>query len=285
VNAGYVMVAIAATGWGFWPLVLRRAPMPGELQSTIMMAVYVLASVPVMARDRVRVRASLRDWLTVAWLGVADAGNVGFFFVAYQKTTVAIAVLTHYLTPIFVALAAPVLLGERLSRRTKGAVAMAFIGLVLLLEPWRGILSRNDVLGALFGATSALFYASNVLFTKRLSGVFSASELAVFHGFVAVPLLAAFVPAGAVAQTPASAIYVVMAGATVIGAAGGLLFVWGLRRIPASHASVLTLIEPFVAVVSAALFLGQTIGSLTIVGGALILGGALLVITARPRME
>jgi drug/metabolite transporter (DMT)-like permease len=48
---------------------------------------------------------------------------------------------------------------------------------------------------------------------------------------------------------------------------------------------VLTLIEPFVAVISAALFLGPSIGGLTILGGALIVGGALLVITARPTME
>jgi drug/metabolite transporter (DMT)-like permease len=278
------MVAIAATGWGFWPLVLRHAPMPGELQSAIMMSVLMVASVPIMLRDRMRVSARPRDWLGVAWLGVADAANVGFFFVAYQKTTVAIAVLTHYLTPIFVALASPFWLGERLPRRTKGAVAMAFLGLLLLLEPWRAAISRSDLVGAAFGATSAFFYAANVLGTKRLSGVFSGSELAVFHGFVAVPLLVAFVPSGALARTPASALYVVIAGALVIGAAGGLLFVWGLRRIPASHASVLTLIEPFVAVLSAALFLGQSIGGLTLFGGALILGGASLVITARPTM-
>jgi len=277
-RSGYVMVAAAATGWGLWPLVLRHAPMPGELQSAIMMTVFVLAALPVMARDRLRVRASLREWLGVAGLGVADAANVGFFFVAYQKTSVAIAVLTHYLTPIFVAIASP----ERLSARTRIAVVTSFGGLVLLLEPWRSTLTRDDLVGAALGALSAVFYAGNVLGTKRLLRVFSGAELTFFHGFIAVPLLFAAVPSGAVRALTGSALAVILAGAVGIGALGGLLFVWGLRRIPASHASILTLIEPFVAVSSAAVFLGQAVGPVPFFGGTLILGGAVLVITARP---
>jgi drug/metabolite transporter (DMT)-like permease len=275
---GYAFVAVAATGWGLWPMVLARAPMDPWLQSTIVMVVISLAGLPLMLRDRVPVRARPGDWLAVAWLGVADAGNVGLFFAAYQRTSVAIAVLTHYLTPIFVALAAPVVLGERLGRRTGAAVAIAFAGLVLLLEPWRADLSRSDVVGAALGAGSAVFYASNVLVNKRLVPVFSAAELMFFHGFVGGPLLWAFVPRGAVAAASGHAIVLVLAGAVAIGTVGGYLFVWGLRRVEASHASVLTLLEPFVAVTTAALFLGQRIGVVPLGGGALILSGAALVV-------
>lgn len=72
---------------------------------------------------------------------------------------------------------------------------------------------------------------------------------------------------------------VVLLGALGPGALCGLLFVWGLRRIAASQASVLTLLEPFVAVVLAAAVMGERVGLVSLVGGTLILAGALLVVT------
>jgi DME family drug/metabolite transporter len=100
-----------------------------------------------------------------------------------------------------------------------------------------------------------------------------------FHGLVATPLLFALVPAQEYALVSKSALGVVMIGALGPGALGGLLFVWGLRRIAASHASVLTLLEPFVAVLLAAAIMGERVGLISLVGGMLILGGALIVVT------
>ena len=280
-TVGYALVAIAAMSWGTWPLILKNAPMPPALQSAVLMAVLTVASLPVMLRDRVYVRATKAQWAGIAWLGIGDAMNVMLFFAAYQRTTVAIAVLTHYLTPIFVAIGAPLVLRERARARTFGAVAIAFAGLVLLLEPWRAGLGRNDVTGAALGAGSAVFYASNVLVNKRLVKAFSGSEMMFFHGLVATPLLFAMVPPSEVALVAPRAGFVVLLGALGPGALGGLLFVWGLRRIAASHASVLTLLEPFVAVLLAASVMGEKVGMIAVVGGALILGGALLVVTGR----
>ena len=253
--------------------------MPPALQSAVLMAVLTLASLPVMLRDRVRVRPTLAQWGGVAWLGIGDALNVVLFFAAYQRTTVAIAVLTHYLTPIFIAVAAPFVLREKARSRTSVAVAVAFVGLVLLLEPWRAGLGRSDVIGAALGAGSAVFYASNVLVTKRLVKAFSGSEMMFFHGLVATPLLFALVPWPEYALVSRHALGVVMIGALGPGALGGLFFVWGLRRIAASHASVLTLLEPFVAVLLAAAIMGERVAAISFVGGALILAGAVLVVT------
>lgn len=277
-----MLVAFAACLWGTWPVILRNAPMPAALQSAVLMAVLTLASLPVMLRDRVYAKPTLSQWLGVGWLGIGDALNVVLFFAAYQRTTVAIAVLTHYLTPIFVAVAAPFVLREKARARTFGAVAVAFVGLVLLLEPWRVGLGRNDVLGAALGAGSAVFYASNVLVNKRLVTAFSGSEMMFFHGLVATPLLFALVPTSEYALVSHHALAVVMLGALGPGALGGLLFVWGLRRIAASHASVLTLLEPFVAVLLAAAVMGERLGIVAFCGGTLILTGALLVVTGRP---
>lgn len=283
---GYALVAIAACSWGTWPLILRRAPMPAALQSAILFLVMTCASIPFCVFDRVRARATGKQWLAVAGLGVSDALNVVFFFGAYQRTTVAVAVLTHYLTPIFVAFLAPLVLGERANRRTAFAIGASFVGLVLLLEPWRGSFARTDAVGAGFGAASAVFYATNVVVNKRLAGAFSGSEIMFFHGLVATPLLFVLVPTADYARVTAPALGMALFGAVVPGVLGGLSFVWGLRRIQASHASVLTLLEPFVAVILAAAVLGETLGAVPVVGGFLILGGAVIVVSApKPQMS
>lgn len=284
--SGYAMVAIAASSWGLWPLVLRRAESFGgldpSLESLVVMIALTIASGPLLVRDRVRVRAPMRAWLAVGWLGIADALNVVLFFRAYQTTSVAVAVVTHYLAPLFVALAAPLFLSEKARLRTWATTFAGFVGLVVLLRPWAADRRAGDLLGAALGAGSAVFYASNVIVNKRLTAVFSGSELMLFHGFVAVPLLALFVPHEAWSHVDGRGLAWLCLGAVGPGATAGLLFVWGLRRVPASHASTLTLLEPLVAVVIAAAVLHETVTVTSMLGGAIILVSAALVVSRGP---
>ena len=275
------MVAVAASSWGSWPFILHHVesfgPVDAVLESLVVMVAITLASAPMVLTDRIKGPAGRRGWLGVGWLGVADSFNVLLLFGAYQMTSVPIAVVTHYLTPLFVALAAPLLLREPGRPRTYVAAAMGFAGLVVMMlgrgAPDRG---QNDWLGAALGAGSAVFYASNVIVNKRLAGRFSGSQLMFFHGLVAVPLLA-ILSCHAEWHIATPAMLWLALGALGPGAAGGLLFVWGLRRIPTSHASTLTLLEPLVAVTMATLTMGQRLRAPVVLGGAVILASALLV--------
>jgi drug/metabolite transporter (DMT)-like permease len=221
--------------------------------------------------------ASRRAWLGMGWLGVSDAMNILCFFAAYADTSVAIAVLTHYLTPIFVAVASPLLSRERPDARTFVALGCSFVGLGVLLDPFSAGLSRADALGALLGAASAVFYASNVIVNKRLSGTFTSAELMGYHALVALPVLALFVPwaQGGLRGPGALPIFL---GAIGPGLLAGLAFVQGLRRVPPSHASILTFLEPVVAVMLAVLFLGESFRPQKGIGALLVLGGAALVV-------
>jgi drug/metabolite transporter (DMT)-like permease len=283
---GYALVAGAACAWGLWPLVLRRAesygPTTPEIESAVALAVVTVGSAPFVLRDRVRVRGTFRGWAGVVWMGIADALNIVLFFHAYQMTSVAVAVLTHYLTPLFIAILAPIVLREERDRRTMACVLVSFAGLVLLLEPWRSDHRPGDLLGALAGAASAVFYASNVLVNKRVMDEFSGSEMMFFHGLVATPLVFFLVPSTAWSAVDMRSLGVVAGGAIVCSVAAGLAFVWGLRRIRASHASTLTLLEPLVAVLVAAVAFGERLSAIALGGGALILGGAAAVVSSSP---
>jgi len=282
----YAAVAAAACSWGTWSLLLRRAesmgPMPAALESTLLMVVTGIVSGVMAIRDRNPVKATLAEWGWLAWLGISDAFNVLLFFAAY-KYTISIAVLAHYLTPVFVAVGAPLVLGEKLAARTAIAVAGSLAGLALMLTP-SGVSATHAVwLSAVLGAGSAFFYASNVLANKFIVRSFSTSEAVFYHTLFAAPILAAFVPLSAwPAIEPRAAGFLALVSIGP-GATASLVFLWGLRRMPAAHASTLTLLEPLVAVLVASAVFGEALGWRTMAGGALILGGAFAVITQGAR--
>jgi drug/metabolite transporter (DMT)-like permease len=280
----YAAIALAACAWGTWGLVIRKAdaiaPMPVALESTLVMAVITFVSGAATAFDRSRKPASWRARGWVAWLGVGDALNVLLFFAAY-KLTIAISVLAHYLTPVFVAVAAPFLLREPMTRRTMAAIATSFIGLAVMLSPSIGVDGSVAAwTSAALGAGSAVFYASNVVVNKFIVEEVTTSETMFWHGVVATPLLGALVPPAAWRVVDPRAAAFLAVCSVVPGGLAGLAFVWGLRRVPAAHASTLTLLEPLVSILLGFALLGEHLGVHAIVGGVLILSGAFVVMSS-----
>jgi drug/metabolite transporter (DMT)-like permease len=280
---GSALVGAAAIGWGTWPFFLKQAeragPIPPALEASASMLALTLVGGLLVSRDRLRVRAGARDWAKIVLLGVSDALNVVFFFAAYQRTSVAIAVLTHYLTPMLVAVAAPWVTGERWRARTFVAVFISLAGLVLLLAPWSAERHAADFVGGAFGVASAVCYATNVLVAKRLVPVFAGSEMSFYHGLIALLVLALMVPSGALSHVGAHEAVWLSVGALVPGALCGLLFIWGLRSVRASHASNLTLLEPLVATLGASVALHEPLSAPSVFGGGLVLVGAAIAVT------
>ena len=279
----YGAVALAATSWGFWALILRHTeaihPLPVALESAIVMAVITAGSGIACLYDRTLARRTWKAWACIAWLGVSDCFNVVLLVAAY-KLTIAIAVLTHYMAPIFVALASPLVLREKLAGRTALAIAISLLGLAVMLAPSATFASSAQTwTSAALGTGSAIFYASNVLVNKLVVDSFSTSQTMFWHGVFATPLAALFVPRTAWAAVDAHAACFLALAAIGPGALAGLAFVWGLRRMPATHASTLTLLEPVIAVSVGATLLGERVGPYTILGGALILAGAVWVMS------
>jgi drug/metabolite transporter (DMT)-like permease len=278
----YLQVAIAATAWGTWSLFLRPAGVDPRWSAAIMLVMVGVVPAPMLASAAARGPTSgpprrAREFTAIGLLGLFDAANSLLFFAAMGVTSVAIAVLSHYLAPVLVAAAAPWLLG---TPRRRGAVSLAFgavVGLALVLEPWA--LSRagsasplgRPILGAALGAGSALFYAGNVFVTKRVAGRFTAEEQLVWHALVSAVLLAGVaIVTRAPMPTLRGALLVALAGA-LIGATSGLLYLRGLLRIPAEHAGMLTFLEPLTAVLVAWLAWGERPGVAAAIGAAIVL--------------
>ncbi len=287
ITPAHLRVALAATTWGTWSLFLRPAAVDPRWSSAIMLAVVTLLGAPLLLRRGARGPTEgpprgAREWWAIVALGVFDAANAALFFAAMSVTNIAIAVLSHYLAPVFVAAVAPRVLGTPRARRALPLTLLALLGLGLVLEHALHGQSGRPLLGALLGAGSAVFYATNVLITKRVGPRFTAEEQLVYHAALSAVILAAFALLVHAPLPSAHGARLVATGSIFAGAIAGLLFLQGLKAIPAEHAGILTFLEPITAVVVAWVAYGEQPGISAAIGGAMVVTAGAVAITERP---
>ncbi len=271
--SGLLMVTLAAASWGTWSLFLRPTGLPAEVTTPVIFLVMGLLPLPLALRGP----RSTWDRKTVGLLflnSAFDALNIITFFAAIERTTVAIAVLSHYVAPVFISLAAP-----RIDRvHTPGArpaALVALLGLVVILEPWREA-APGAVVGAMLGVSSAVCYAGNMFTVRRLAERIGAPRAMSYHSLivavVAAPLLFLYAD-----KITAPDLGLLTIGAATIGAGSGMIFAVGLTRIGAARAAVLTFAEPIVAVAVGVLVWHEPLRPLAAVGGAMVLGAGIYV--------
>jgi drug/metabolite transporter (DMT)-like permease len=263
----FFLVAAGAILWGCWPLFLRSAGLSGP-QSALL--VFVVMSLPAPFLLRCEAWKDRKATLAVALLGLGDAANAALFFAAVQRGPVAVAVLTHYLCPLLLALAAPWVLRERRSARALLGGPLTLAGLALLLGTPQGGLV--DPWTAVLGGASAFFFAVNVLASKTAARAYSPMALNALHSPISmVALLLAFGSQALPTATTPSLLWVA-AGAVVCGMGGNVLFNLGLRHVPTAAAGALMYLEPLTGAVLGLLVFGETLGPQSLLGGVLVLG-------------
>lgn len=267
------MVVIAAASWGTWSLVLRPTQLPATVTTPIIFLVMGVLALPFAVRGPRPVWDRTTLGLVLANTAF-DALNVVAFFGAIQYTTVAIAVLTHYLAPILIALAAPWIDGV-VTRGAGAAAAVALAGLIIILEPWHAP-ADGAVLGALLGVGSAVCYAGNVFTVRRIAARIGATRALAYHALLAGVLMSPLV-IGHVGELTARNLGLLVAGAATIGAVSGVVFSLGLLRIGSARAAVLTFAEPVVAVGVGIVAWDEPLHPIAVLGSAMVLGAGIQV--------
>jgi drug/metabolite transporter (DMT)-like permease len=269
---GAGLTALAAILWGVWSLVLRPSGLPPVQQAFLSLLVMAIP-LPFVVR-----RAPFADRGAVAallLLGAADAGSVGFYFAAISRGPVALAVLTHYLAPILVTLAAPLVLGERRSRRAQAAAVISLLGIGLLI--WHPGVEMPLATAAL-GAASAVFYTLFVFTARRAGRSFPPMALVAMHALISAGVLLLVFGAEAI-PAPGPGTLRVALGSLVCGSLATALFFRGVTLVPTAVAGALTYLEPLTAAVVGYLAFGEAIGGAGLVGAALVLASGVAVAT------
>lgn len=270
-------VVLGAALWGTWSLYLRPLHLPSALSAPIVLVMMGVFSIPLFARDQVVPVWDRTTWYWFAILSLGDAINMASFFAAMSKTTVAVAVLTHYFAPILVALLAPYVDGQRVRFAVPSAL-LAMTGLVLVLQPWDPSHVSGDVLvGGMLGTLSACAYASNIFSVNRLATRIGAARAQGYHFFVSAVLLAplAFLVPWDALNT--HAVGILALGSLITGTWAGWIFVRGMRTVGSARSAILAYTEPLVAVVVGYLAFREELPPIALVGGALIVTAGVIV--------
>lgn len=258
----------------------RYIPLPSSLvaMSRGLIGMLFLLLVMLLRRGGMNRTAVRRKLGLLCLSGAAIGVNWILLFEAYNYTSVATATLCYYLAPMFVILASPLVVGERLTAKKLICVLAALLGMVFVsgvLETGGG---SSDLKGVLLGLGAAVLYASVVLMNKQLGDVPAYDRTIVQLGSSAAVLLPYVLlteDMGALTFTPGTIGLLLVVGIVHTGIAYALYF-GSLMQLKAQTAAILSYIDPVVAVLLSALVLREHMSLLSGLGAVLVLGAAVV---------
>jgi len=227
------------------------------------------------------------EWLQLAVMGGFVAGTTISLFFAFERTTIATALIVFYTFPAWVAIAAVPLFGEHLSLRKLAAIGLSGVGLLMLLAAPAEGGSGIDPVGVGLALVASFCQAGFALVGaggfRSVPALQSAAMLRLFaaaiYGFLLVPLLILLGQGTTITDpvdSPEAWALILVAG--VIGAAiPAVLIIAGYRRVGPTRGAVLMLVEPVTGAFLAALLLAEQPTVVQLAGGLLVLVGAALV--------
>ena len=211
--------------------------------------------------------------------GFALGANWVALFTAFRMLNVSLATLIYYAGPMLVLLLSPVLFHEKLSGKKIPAILIVAAGLVLI----SGSIAATGLnpAGLLIAAASAVFYASLIIFNKRIkkTGGLQTAAIELDIAFV-VTLIYTLLTSGLPQPQPGDIPYLVLMGLVNTGLAY-LLYFTGLQKLPAQSVALISYIDPVSTLFFSAVLLNERLSPLQVVGAVMILGGAILAETRK----
>lgn len=207
-------------------------------------------------------------------LGLFEAAAVLANFYAIRYTTVSIAVLLLYTTPIYVTLLSPLVLKENITQRNIIALVLSVTGVVLVVQP-QTLHDGINIIGVALGLASGLLFALMILTSRKIKNIYTGTAQATWSMIVSLIIFSPFTFAVSIDVLKDHIQLLILFG-LIPTALGGILYFSGLRLIKAQSASIISLLEPVSAVVFAFIILSEPVEYTTALGGALIFLGAFI---------
>jgi drug/metabolite transporter (DMT)-like permease len=267
---GQLFVALAALAWSSAGVLQRELTVDTATQlagRAFFAWLFLLGVILVSARGRVG--RTVRS-IGLAGVGVAICTAVasGCFIVALNHARVANVLFMQAVAPIVAALLAWASIGERVTRRSWIAMAVAVLGVALMV----GAPGSGGALGISVSLLMTLAFATGIVITRHRRDVSMVPAICLAQLLVVLASIP-FADAGSV--TGRDLALLVLLGVGQIGL--GLLFlVMGARLIPAAEVALITLLEIVLAPLWVWITISETPAAATLIGGAVVVGAVVL---------
>lgn len=209
--------------------------------------------------------------LTITPVGLL---NTFSFFYAYQNTTIANAVLTHYTAPVVVAFLAPIFLKEKFTIRLLLAIAVATAGLWIMLDISASqfinlmIAGDKNTAGILAGLLSGLAYAVLIILIRIFVRDLNPVVITFFQNLFIALILLPFIK---IPDNFGSVLWAFAIMGILHWTIAPILYLKGMKKVTASKTAILGYLEPVCAILLGVIFLSESINYQTIIGGLMIL--------------
>jgi drug/metabolite transporter (DMT)-like permease len=272
---GALFVALSAAAFGAMAIFGKLAYAAGVGLPSLLFLRFALAGLVLAGLMLLQRRAWPRGrnlWLLLGMGGIGYVGQAYCYFSALQYASAGLTALLLYLFPAIVTVLSAIRAGRMLSPLRIAAVSLALLGTLLTV----GGDASGSSAGIVLGIGAAVIYSFYILVGEKVTGkegaIASAAVvmLGAAVGAAAVALVTGFSPPGN--ATGWSALLAIALLSTV---AAIVLFFAGLRRLGAPDTSTLSTLEPVMTIGLAAIFLGEAVTPLQLLGGAIILGAVI----------
>jgi len=281
--ARFLLLAFLTFAWGSnWPAIKIAV---GEMPIwQYRAATALLAGAVVLAYAQARkypLRVPRRQWLALGFVSLTNV-TIWLVLVAYGVRLVESgqASLVGFTAPLWVVVLARIFLGEPLSPRRLGALAVGLGGILVLLWPSLGSFGDRP-LGFLMVMLAAMLFGAGTIVTKRVDWAVPPASFAGWHlliGGIPIAVIAVVLEPFALDQASMTA-WLAAGYTTLIGLI--LAYITWFRAMElfdASVASISTLAVPAFGLLSGAVVLGEPLGWRELVALMMVLGAVALVV-------
>jgi len=287
---GYFMIIGAASLWGA-SATLAKSLLNQRLDTlfivqtrTSFSCVVLFAGLLIVSPRLLRIRYG--DIWRFAFLGILGLAGANFtYYFTIKESNVATAITIQYTAPLFVMAYEIWRKEERYTLNKLIAAVLSLTGCFLAVTGLDLTVMRISNLGLLTGAGSILSFTFLTIATRHLLVRYS-SWTVTFYGIAsaAVFWLVLNPPQRIIAAQPSSETWLtlfILAMASVL--VPNLLYTSGLRYVVPTRAVITSTLEPIVAIVTAALFLGELLNGVQLVGAMLVILAIVLLQVSRER--
>lgn len=208
---------------------------------------------------------------------VCLALNWIFLFQSYIYTTVSTATICYYMAPIFVMFLSPIILKEKINFIKVCCIISAMLGMFCIAGVDKSS-NGNNLIGILYGLGAACLYTAVVILNKFLKDI-SGRDSAVVQLSVSALFLIPYVlfTEGVTFKgvSSMSLILLLTVGIVHTGIAY-LIYFSVIQKLPSQTVAIYSYVDPISAIIMSAIILRESMSSVQIIGGILIIGSTFI---------
>lgn len=288
----YAYLLIVAAIWGIaGPVIKFTLPsLPPFIFLTYRFFISTILFLPIILFKKAKAPSNIKDFVILTLIALLGSSiNLGFLFYGYNYTTALDASLLSATAPIFVVAASMLFLKERVTKREKIGLMIAFLGtLAIIFQPLaeNKILFRENIFGNILVVISNFAWIIYIVLSKfglkRKYDPLYMTGYTFFIGLITLFPLAIF-QAGSfsglvslVINSPLQTHLGVLYMALLSGSLAYFLYQKAQKTIEASEATLFLYLSPLFAAPLAVLWLGEKITVFYLLGAAIVAAGVII---------